>query len=202
MTNTTTTTTGTTPPSRVWEGWGTGQYVVMPHVSVRSKEYAEHDFQLRHYQHRTSCCPSSSPESSPPSPPSQPAAAAVADVVVVSFPKTGTTWTQVVCEHLRTYARHGGYQHYDDLTEVQPWLDFAYDCHQNLHTHETYLTLPATNSEEDATTTRRVVVTPRVFKSHQLLSAINPGGKYLSIVRDPAATLLSWVRYVTVRGIR
>jgi len=103
-------------------------------------------------------------------------------------------------EHLRTYARNGGYQHYDDLTEVQPWLDFAYDCHQNLHTHETYRTLPATNSEEDATTTRRVVVTPRVFKSHQLLSAINPGGKYLSIVRDPAATLLSWFVFQKRKG--
>ena len=183
MTNTT-----TPSPSRVWEGWGTGQYVVMPHVSVRSKEYAEHDFQLRPYQHRTS--PSASTDASPP--------AQAADVVVISFPKTGTTWTQVVCEHLRTYARNGGYHHYDDLTEVQPWLDFAYDCHQNLHTHETYLTLPATNSD-DTTTSRRVVVTPRVFKSHQLLSAINTGGKYLTIVRDPAATLLSWVRYVPVR---
>ena len=41
---------------------------------------------------------------------------------------------------------------------------------------------------------------PRIFKSHQLLSAVNPGGKYLCIVRDPEATLMSWFAFQKAKG--
>ena len=132
-----------------WDKWSTGEYNVMPHVSPESKRIAE-TFKLR-----------------------------PTDVVVLSFPKTGTTWTQTVCEQLRTNA--GGYDGFDDIDERQPWLEFAYDCGQDL---------------ED----EQIVESPRIFKSHQLLSAINPGGKYLCIVRDPAATLMSWFSFQKAKG--
>jgi hypothetical protein len=44
------------------------------------------------------------------------------------------------------------------------------------------------------------VAFPRIFKSHQLLSAVNPGGKYLCIVRDPEATLMSWFAFQKAKG--
>ena len=133
---------------------------IQPHVSPASKDYAE----------TTKLRPT--------------------DVVVVSFPKTGTTWTQTCCEMLRQVAADdvmkksnnnfekeddgddSVFYNFDDIGQRQPWLDFAYDCGQNLQDEQ--------------------IAFPRLFKSHQLLSAVNAGAKYLMIVRDPAATLLSW----------
>ena len=71
-----------------WDRWGTKSYTVMPHVSPQSKKIAE-DYRLR-----------------------------PTDVIVLSFPKTGTTWTQTVCEQIRTNA--DGYDGFDDITERQP----------------------------------------------------------------------------------
>lgn len=113
------------------------------------------------------------------------------DVVVLSFPKTGTTWTQTVCEQLRSNAE--GYEGFDDITERQPWLEFAHDCGQNLD-DEIYGI--STNHYEEPTP----VLHPRIFKSHQLLSAVNTGAKYLCIVRDPASTLVSWFDFQKAKG--
>lgn len=177
----------------------------MPHVSPSSKEVAE-SYRLRQ-----------------------------SDVVVLSFPKTGTTWTQTVCEQLRTNAE--GYEGFEDITQRQPWLDFAYDCGQDLnsemyglpcqlpsqplHQQERHPSpqerhpSPEENqdvTEDDPNTIvitklkasyfppRGPLLSPRIFKSHQLLSAINPGAKYLCIVRDPAATLLSWFDFQKAKG--
>jgi hypothetical protein len=135
-----------------WNKWGTRGYSVMPHVSPESKLIAE-TYKLLS-----------------------------TDVVVLSFPKTGTTWTQTVCEQLRTNAE--GYDGFDDIAERQPWLEFAYDCGQDLDCYD-----------DD-----HIHSSPRIFKSHQLLSAINPGGKYLCIVRDPDVTLLSWFAFQKAKG--
>ena len=135
------------PSFSTWPHWGTKSYVVMPHVTPESKRIGE-TFQLRS-----------------------------TDVVVLSFPKTGTTWTQNVCEQLRTGA--AGYN-FDDIGERQPWIEFANDIGIDLE-------------DEQA-------ANPRIFKSHQLLSAVNTGGKYLGIVRDPAATLLSWFAFQKAKG--
>jgi len=156
-----------------WDKWGTKSYSVMPHVSPQSKKIAE-NYQLR---------PS--------------------DVVVLSFPKTGTTWTQTVCEQIRTNAE--GYEGFDDITERQPWLEFAHDCGQNLD--EEICGMPPKNQPIANEITKGFdtkpggpILTPRIFKSHQLPSAINPGGKYLCIVRDPASTLLSWFDFQKAKG--
>eukprot|EP00928_Gymnodinium_smaydae_P065443 TRINITY_DN48597_c0_g1_i1.p1 TRINITY_DN48597_c0_g1~~TRINITY_DN48597_c0_g1_i1.p1 ORF type:complete len:353 (+),score=43.37 TRINITY_DN48597_c0_g1_i1:110-1168(+) len=129
-----------------WSGWGKSSYTCMPHVSAASKASAEQTI-LR-------------PE----------------DVVVITFPKTGTTWLQQTCEQLRT----GGDMTFAEITERQPWLDFAWDCGQDL------------NSDQ--------IANPRIFKSHQLLSAINTGAKYLSIIRNPEAVLLLWFAFQKAKG--
>ena len=153
--------------SKKWNKWRTKGYTVMPHVSPQSKKIAE-NYSLR---------PS--------------------DVVVLSFPKTGTTWTQTVCEQLRTNAE--GYEGFDDITERQPWLEFAHDCGQNLD-EDIHGMIPQNQKTDVETNRKGPVLTPRIFKSHQLLSAINPGAKYLCIVRDPAATLLSWFDFQKAKG--
>jgi hypothetical protein len=119
----------------------------MPHISPESKRIAE-SFKLRS-----------------------------TDVIVLSFPKTGTTWLQNCCEQLRTGA--AGYD-FEDITIRHPWLEFAYDLGQDLDDEQ--------------------VAHPRIFKSHQLLSAVNTGGKYICIVRDPEATLMSWFAFQKAKG--
>jgi len=134
--------------SVAWSGWRTKGYTCLPHVSGESKRRGE-VAQLR-----------------------------PTDVVVITFPKTGTTWLQQVCEQLRT----GGDMSFTEIEERQPWLEFAWDCGQDL--------------DDDQ------VAFPRLFKSHQLLSAINPGAKYLSILRDPETVFTSWFHFQKVKNRR
>jgi len=98
------------------------------------------------------------------------------DVIVCTFMKTGTTWLQQVCEQLRT----GGNMDFSEITEVQPWLEQAWDCGQDL------------DADQRAA--------PRLFKSHNHLTAINPGAKYITIVRDPEKTLLSVYSFLKAKG--
>jgi len=130
-----------------WDGWGRSKYVVLPKVSDKSKEIGA-SYVLR-----------------------------PTDVVILTFPKTGTTWLQQICEQLRT----GGDMKFDEITERQPWLEFAWDLGQDLDAEQ--------------------VAVPRLFKSHQRPSAINPGGKYLAIVRDPKATLISYFNFMRTKQV-
>ena len=152
-----------------WDRWGTKSYTVMPHISPQSKKIAE-EYRLR-----------------------------PTDVIVLSFPKTGTTWTQTVCEQIRTNAE--GYDGFDDITERQPWLEFAYDCGQDLNDDQ-YGSSPTKliDGSDSLSVKKGILLKPRIFKSHQLLSAVNTGGMYLCIVRDPAATLLSWFDFQKAKG--
>ena len=42
---------------------------------------------------------------------------------------------------------------------------------------------------------------PRVFKSHQRLQAINRGAKYIVTVRDPVKTIISWYRFLSGKRV-
>ena len=118
--------------SERWPHWGTNPYKVMPHISPESMRIGE-TYQLR-----------------------------PTDVIVVSFPKTGTTWTQNCCEQLRTGA--GGYD-FDDITIRQPWIEFAYDLGQDLDDEQ--------------------VANPRIFKTHQLPSIQEANTCASSEIRRP-----------------
>ena len=41
------------------------------------------------------------------------------DVLIVTYPKTGTTWCQKICHQLRT----GGETDFDEIAAVMPWLE-------------------------------------------------------------------------------
>jgi aryl sulfotransferase len=114
-------------------------------------------------------------------PESREAAAAIVlrptDVVVITRPKTGTTWLQQICEQLRTR----GNMEFTEITERQPWLDLAYDCGVDM------------DADQHAE--------PRIFKSHQLLAAVSTGAKYISIVRDPKDVLQSVFSFERAKGI-
>jgi aryl sulfotransferase len=99
------------------------------------------------------------------------------DVVVLTHPKTGTTWLQQICEQLRTR----GNMEFTEITERQPWLDLAYDCGVDM------------DADQHAE--------PRIFKSHQVPAAVSTGAKYISIVRDPADVLQSFFSFQKSQGI-
>lgn len=48
------------------------------------------------------------------------------DIVILTAPKTGTTWFSQIFHQLRT----GGDMNYSGITEIVPWIGFAYDCDQ------------------------------------------------------------------------
>jgi len=69
---------------------------------------------------------------------------------------------------------------FSEITERQPWLDFAYDAGQEIDAEQ--------------------VAEPRLFKSHLLLSAINPGAKYLTLVRNPRDVLKSLFAFLKAKN--
>mmetsp|Transcript_4334 Transcript_4334/g.5594 ORF Transcript_4334/g.5594 Transcript_4334/m.5594 type:complete len:352 (-) Transcript_4334:100-1155(-) len=98
------------------------------------------------------------------------------DIIIATAPKTGTTWLQQICHQIRT----GGDEEMEDIDKVSPWIQIAWDLGQNL------------NSEQAAF--------PRNFKSHQKLSSVNKGAKYLCAIREPVATFLSWYNFNSKKG--
>jgi len=99
-----------------------------------------------------------------------------ADIVICTFPRAGTTWTQQICEQLRT----GGDMNFSEICEVQPWIEWAWDVGQDLSAPQR--------------------ATPRIFKSHQLFSCLHSSCKYITVVRDPEQVIKSWYRFQKAKG--
>lgn len=93
------------------------------------------------------------------------------DVTVATYTKCGTTLMQQFIEMLRSE----GKLDFDEITAVQPWIDFCHDI--NL----------------DADAEQRAW--PRVFKSHQPLSSLPRIGRVATVLRDPAAVLRSYYAF-------
>ena len=93
------------------------------------------------------------------------------DVVVATYSKTGTTVLQMLVEMLRSQ----GDTDFEEITEVQPWLDFCFDIGID----------PSAPQRNE----------PRVFKSHQRPAALNRGIRIASIVRDPTAVVRSYFAF-------
>jgi len=102
------------------------------------------------------------------------------DCFILTAPKTGTSWLQQICHQLRQ-GSEAGEMDFEDVYQVVPWAQMAGDLDQSL----------------DAEQERN----PRLFKSHQRLSSINRGGRYICTVREPASTMYSWFTFVKAMEI-
>lgn len=104
------------------------------------------------------------------------------DVMIVTYPKCGTTWCQQLCHQLRT----GGHIDFEEISEerIVPWLEVS-------HSLGIDITLPQ-------------IGTPRCFKTHQMLGQLSQfekhGTKFLCVLRDPEATLLSEFKFLLSKG--
>ena len=101
-------------------------------------------------------------------------AARPTDTFLSTYPKTGTTWLQQICHQLRT----GGHTDFTEISEegITPWLEVAPSLGINIAAEHT--------------------ANPRCFKTHQPLSQLSHlDGRFLCVVRDPEATLLSSFRF-------
>ena len=102
------------------------------------------------------------------------------DTFILTAPKTGTSWLTQVCHHLRLQERAGDMD-FDDMYQMVPWTQMAADLGMSLDAEQ--------------------VASPRLFKSHQRLAAIQRGAKYIVTVREPEATMKSWFEFVQAMEI-
>ena len=93
------------------------------------------------------------------------------DVFIATYPKCGTTWVQQIVHSLRTQ----GDTDYDDISAVVPWIEMCLDLEQD------------PNAEQKAQ--------PRAFKSHFHGGEVPKGAKYINVVRDPKAVLVSFYKF-------
>lgn len=106
------------------------------------------------------------------------------DVVVSTFPKTGTTVLLWLCHLIRT---NGVPEHerlsFDYLYDVCPWP------------------LPSWDMGYDPNETRNNDFFPRVFKSHLRMASVYRGCRYVVAIRDPARVALSFYNYMRSKGV-
>jgi hypothetical protein len=100
------------------------------------------------------------------------------DVIVATFPKTGTTLVTWICHQLRT----GGDVDFETLYEVIPWPTLSWDIGYD----------PNVNGSQ---------FSPRVFKSHLRMASIYRGCKYVVTIRDPAKTALSFYNFFLAKQV-
>ena len=89
------------------------------------------------------------------------------DVFIVTPPKCGTTWMQQIVHGLRTR----GSMDFDDISRVVPWINMAHDVDIDIYAPQ--------------------VAHPRAFKTHTPFNELQPGGKYIVVLRNPYDALLS-----------
>lgn len=97
------------------------------------------------------------------------------DVYILTPPKTGTTWATMICHALRSSDYNEAVQ-FQDIYQVAPWDILAWDLNQDLDADQGWH--------------------PRLFKTHERLSAINRGARYLCMVRSVEAVALSWWNFL------
>eukprot|EP00746_Dinoflagellata_sp_MGD_P060634 gnl/MRDRNA2_/MRDRNA2_25707_c0_seq1.p1 gnl/MRDRNA2_/MRDRNA2_25707_c0~~gnl/MRDRNA2_/MRDRNA2_25707_c0_seq1.p1 ORF type:complete len:358 (-),score=43.13 gnl/MRDRNA2_/MRDRNA2_25707_c0_seq1:99-1172(-) len=102
----------------------------------------------------------------------------VDDVFILTAPKTGTTWMQMICHSLRTSGTH---TNFEDIYQVVPWDQMCWDLNQNIDDEQ--------------------VARPRLFKTHKRLASINRGAKYLCLVRNVEKAILSWWRFLKEKDV-
>jgi peroxiredoxin len=94
------------------------------------------------------------------------------DIFVVTYPRSGTTWMQMILYQLTTEGR----MDFDHITKVSPWFE------RSLKDGKAYDALPA----------------PRVFKSHLSYRKIPKGPcKYIYVARDGKDVAVSYFHFYT-----
>ena len=93
------------------------------------------------------------------------------DVIVVTTPKCGTTWMQQIMHELRS----GGDMTFEDIDDVVPFIEAAYDVGQDLDDEHKYQ--------------------PRCFKTHAWYEACPKGAKYILVYREPCAVSSSLFKF-------
>jgi len=109
------------------------------------------------------------------------------DIIVATFPKTGTTLITWICHLLRTNAlpieeNDGTENSFETLYEVVPWPTLSWDIGYDPNVQGSQFT-------------------PRVFKSHLRMASIYSGCKYVVTVRDPAKTTLSFYNFFLAKKV-
>jgi hypothetical protein len=99
------------------------------------------------------------------------------DVIVSTFPKTGTTVLMWLCHLLRSDCDTA----FEDLYQVAPWLICAWDLGQDLSVDGCQWS-------------------PRLYKSHLRLASEIRGCKYLVTIRDPLKTTQSFYNFMLSKG--
>ncbi len=93
------------------------------------------------------------------------------DVIIATFPKSGTTWMQQILHSLRS----GGDMDFDEISLVVPWLEVAFDTGIDLTAPQPW---------------------PRLYKSHLAADEIPRGARYVVIFRDPEPVLISYYGFM------
>lgn len=93
------------------------------------------------------------------------------DVIISPYAKCGTTWMSQIVHGLRS----GGAMDFDEITAVVPWLELAHDMGGSLSAPQ--------------------VAAPRLFKSHLGQNAAPRGGRYIVVLREPVAAMVSLWRF-------
>lgn len=94
------------------------------------------------------------------------------DVIITTFPKSGTTWMQQIAHCLRSY----GDMTFDEISIAVPWMEVAFDMGLDLEDEQHF--------------------SPRLFKSHLTAEEVPLGAKYIVIFRDPGDVLLSYYNFM------
>ena len=93
------------------------------------------------------------------------------DVIIATYPKSGTTWMQQIVYGLRT----GGSMNFAEITEAVPWIEMAHDLGHDL------------DADQGGP--------PRAFKSHKNGDEIQPGCRYIAVMRDPKDVAVSFFHF-------
>jgi hypothetical protein len=93
------------------------------------------------------------------------------DVIISTYPKTGTTWSAQIAHGLRS----NGDMSFENLGQVFPWFEVGHFFGQDLDSARLF--------------------TPALFKSHMALSELPRGAKVINIIRDPGDTLMSYYNF-------
>lgn len=93
------------------------------------------------------------------------------DVFIATYPKCGTTLLQQIVHGLRT----GGDLDFREITAVIPWIELAHDIGLD------------PEAEQKAE--------PRAFKTHLGWNQVPKGGRYIWVLRDPSAVVVSFYHF-------